>query len=324
MEATSYKDFKTSRGINYHYYVSPAQGDKPTLLLLHGFPSCSGDWEHQVVFFREQGFGVIVPDLLGYGGTDKPRDVKAYGSKTMSQDIVEIIDHEGAKNVIAIGHDWGSGLNSRLAVYHADRFQAFGFLAIGFVKPNPDFNLDILTAMFKKNFGNEIFGYWYFLAEEDSDKIIAEHFDSFLSLMFASDSKLWISDMSPKGALKAWLLADKTTETAPYATEAYKAKRKEELLKGGMYGPTNWYRAMLQKVTPGEEIGITDGQLVFQKPAFYGAALRDHVANPGLAKVAFPQHFPNNTIKDFDSDHWVQLSMPQVVNAELLKWIEGL
>jgi len=55
------------------------------------------------------GFGLIVPDLLGYAGTDKPTDVTAYSMKAMSQDLVDIVDSlewARASRVIVISHDW--------------------------------------------------------------------------------------------------------------------------------------------------------------------------------------------------------------------------
>ena len=60
-----------SDGTTYGYVASaPASPDKPTLLLLHGYPSSSFDWRHQIASLPKAGFGVIVPDLLGYGDTD--------------------------------------------------------------------------------------------------------------------------------------------------------------------------------------------------------------------------------------------------------------
>ena len=65
MDQEKYKNLKTSRGYNYHYfYTAPAEG-RPTLLLLHGFPTNSLDWEHVVDYFSKKGYGAIVPDLLG-------------------------------------------------------------------------------------------------------------------------------------------------------------------------------------------------------------------------------------------------------------------
>ncbi len=102
-----YKDFNVSRGINYHYYFSsPQDGAKPYLLFLHGFPSSSYDWRYQIEFFSNQGYGLIVPDMLGYGGTARPIETEAYKSSLITKDLVDILDHEGVQRVIAIGHDW--------------------------------------------------------------------------------------------------------------------------------------------------------------------------------------------------------------------------
>ena len=106
MDSSRYKDLKASRNINYHYYASPAHAEKPTLLFLHGFPSTSYDWRKQVPHFQARGYGIIVPDLLGYGGTDKPVATEAYRPSLMAKDIIDILDAEGLERVIVIGHDW--------------------------------------------------------------------------------------------------------------------------------------------------------------------------------------------------------------------------
>lgn len=112
MDPSLFKDFKTSRGLTYHYFYSHSDdASKPTLLFLHGFPSTSSDWSRAAAFFSKEGYGVLVPDMLGYGGTDKPTDPDAYRMKKMTQDIIDIILDEKLENVVAISHDWGSGLN---------------------------------------------------------------------------------------------------------------------------------------------------------------------------------------------------------------------
>lgn len=110
MDPASYKNHVTPRGLKYHYFFNPADpsGLKPTLVFLHGFPSNAHEWRHQVGFFVQRGYGVLAPDLLGYGGTDKPTDVATYAKSLMSADIIAIMDKEGVANtkVYAIGHDW--------------------------------------------------------------------------------------------------------------------------------------------------------------------------------------------------------------------------
>jgi pimeloyl-ACP methyl ester carboxylesterase len=106
MDSSRYKDITTSRGLIYHYYFSAPKNDKHILLLLHGFPSSSYDWHNQVAFLEERGYGLIVPDMLGYGGTAKPIDPHQYKSSLVVQDLIDILDAENVNLSVAIGHDW--------------------------------------------------------------------------------------------------------------------------------------------------------------------------------------------------------------------------
>ncbi len=106
MDPAKYKDVKVKRGLIYHYYYSPAAPGKPTLFFIHGFPSTSFDWHRQVAHFEPKGYGLIVPDTLGYGGTSKPQDPAAFRWKLQAQDLIDVLDAENPDTVIGIGHDW--------------------------------------------------------------------------------------------------------------------------------------------------------------------------------------------------------------------------
>jgi pimeloyl-ACP methyl ester carboxylesterase len=94
-------------GTKYSYIHIPAGGSKkPTFLLLHGFPSTSYDWRHVVPLLKALDYGVLAPDLLGYGDSDKPTDVEAYSFKRMADHIIELLEGEGLERVIGVGHDW--------------------------------------------------------------------------------------------------------------------------------------------------------------------------------------------------------------------------
>ena len=106
MNNSLYKDIKVERGLTYRYYFSPATDGKPVLLFLHGFPSTSHDWVRQVKHFQPKGYGIIAPDMLGFGGTSRPLDVKAFRLKLRVKDLIDILDKENIDKVIGVGHDW--------------------------------------------------------------------------------------------------------------------------------------------------------------------------------------------------------------------------
>lgn len=105
MDQNCYKQAKTQRGFTYSYYFSPAAAGKPILFFSHGFPSSSVLWRKHVAFFEPLGYGLLVSDLHGYGGRDKPTDPKYYTGSGLAQDIVDILDAEGIQQVVAVGYD---------------------------------------------------------------------------------------------------------------------------------------------------------------------------------------------------------------------------
>ena len=97
-------------GTTYRYvHIAPQNSNgskKPYILFVHGFPSSSYDWRHQISYFSKKGYGILAPDLLGYGGTDKPKQLEAYRYKKMADEVVGILDHEHVEKVLGVAHDW--------------------------------------------------------------------------------------------------------------------------------------------------------------------------------------------------------------------------
>jgi soluble epoxide hydrolase/lipid-phosphate phosphatase len=78
-------------------------------------------WRNQIPAWVHAGYRVIAPDMLGYGSTDKPADVSAYTTKNLSHDLAAILDLVGVERAVVIGHDWGSFLASRFALWYPNR-----------------------------------------------------------------------------------------------------------------------------------------------------------------------------------------------------------
>jgi soluble epoxide hydrolase / lipid-phosphate phosphatase len=170
------KTFKApSSSTCYSYLHIPPSSSNPTVLFLHGFPSSSYDWRHQIFHFSSLGYGVLVPDLLGYGATDKPHDPAAYKGKKMAAEVIDILDHEKLDKVHAVGHDFGSHLLSRVVNYFPSRLHSCTFIAVPYTAPGQPFDLDKLKEITEKALGFEKFGYMRFMNRDDSPAIIEAH-----------------------------------------------------------------------------------------------------------------------------------------------------
>ena len=171
--------FEVSRGYTYFYlHSSPAQSSLPAkyVLFLHGWPSVSHEWHHQIDYFSKLGYGIIAPDCLGSGRTSRPKEPEEYVLKDMAKDVIDILDHEKITQVYGVGHDWGSHLLGRLAVYFPKRFEKICFIAVGYRAPGAPINLDAVNEMTAQKLGYSIFGYQvFFTRNEKAEAVLNQH-----------------------------------------------------------------------------------------------------------------------------------------------------
>ncbi|MFN4362162.1 MAG: alpha/beta fold hydrolase [Hylemonella sp.] len=111
-------------GVHLHARVpSAARGDRPALLLVHGFPQTHVLW-HRVVQQLQNDYWIVLPDLRGYGDSAQPAglpDHSNYSKRTMAQDLVDLMDQLGCPDFYLAGHDRGGRVSARLALDHAEK-----------------------------------------------------------------------------------------------------------------------------------------------------------------------------------------------------------
>src|SRR5712692_1600917 len=81
-------------GVGIEFEVSGPDEGRP-VVLLHGFPDSGRLWHNQVPPLADAGFRVIVPDLRGYGRSDKPAEVDAYNLLFLAGDVLGVLDAVG-------------------------------------------------------------------------------------------------------------------------------------------------------------------------------------------------------------------------------------
>ncbi len=115
---------RRANGIDIHLRLG---GNGPPLLLLHGFPQTHVIW-HKVAPQLAKRYTLVMPDLRGYGDSDKPpsaADHAPYSKRTMALDVVELMRSLGFERFFVCGHDRGGRVAHRLALDHPQCVVAF-------------------------------------------------------------------------------------------------------------------------------------------------------------------------------------------------------
>jgi len=88
---------------------------KDILLLLHGLGASAERWEYVIPLFAKK-FKVIVPDLIGFGYSDKP--MVDYTTDYFSEFISKFVDKVGIKKMNIIGSSLGGQIAVEFVINH--------------------------------------------------------------------------------------------------------------------------------------------------------------------------------------------------------------
>jgi 2-hydroxymuconate-semialdehyde hydrolase len=90
-------------------------GGGPDVLFLHGFPTSSFLWRHLAPGVWMGGMRALVPDLLGYGASER-RDGADLHPRAQAGYVREAIGHLGVDSCAVVGHDVGGAVAQLLAL----------------------------------------------------------------------------------------------------------------------------------------------------------------------------------------------------------------
>ena len=97
------------------------EGDGAPVVMWHGEPTWGYLWRKVAAPLLDAGHRIVLPDLPGFGRSDKPIDPDWYTYDrhvAMAATLLEDLDLRGATFVV---HDWGGPIGLRLAVEHRER-----------------------------------------------------------------------------------------------------------------------------------------------------------------------------------------------------------
>lgn len=106
----------------HHLDEGPPDGD--VVLLMHGEPSWSFLYRTMIPVLVDAGYRCIVPDLVGFGRSDKPAEISDYSYAAHVEWMRQtLFGWLGLDDVTLVCQDWGGLIGLRLVGEHPDRFR---------------------------------------------------------------------------------------------------------------------------------------------------------------------------------------------------------
>ncbi len=104
------------------HYVDEGESSEEVVLLIHGEPTWSYLYRKMVPIVSESGYRVIVPDLVGFGKSDKPINQEDYTYEKHVGWISSFIESLDLKNINLFCQDWGGLIGLRIVSEQGYRF----------------------------------------------------------------------------------------------------------------------------------------------------------------------------------------------------------
>lgn len=98
--------------------------DGVPVIMWHGFPELGYSWRHQATALAGAGYRAIVPDMRGYGLSDRPEGTEAYAFPQLVGDVVGLANALGHGYAHLAGHDWGGSLCWATAALMPDKVRS--------------------------------------------------------------------------------------------------------------------------------------------------------------------------------------------------------
>ena len=151
-----------------HTVTYQRAGWGPLVVLIHGITSSSETWQDVIEPLSER-YTVVAPDLLGHGGSAKPRGDYSLGAYASGlRDLLSALGHERGT---IVGHSLGGGVAMQMAYQYPERCERMVLVSSGGLGrevhpllraatlPGSEFVLPLLAADRVVNVGNAVGGF---------------------------------------------------------------------------------------------------------------------------------------------------------------------
>ena len=112
----------TLDGVRLHYRIGGDPDGQP-VVLIHGFLGTSYAWRDVATGLAARGLAVLVPDMRGYGDSDKPEGEDGYDARALAGELRGVVAEIGfgaGRPLLLAGHDMGAPPAMLWAADHSD------------------------------------------------------------------------------------------------------------------------------------------------------------------------------------------------------------
>ena len=101
-------DLPSLRGLRMHYLDVGPHDAALTYLCLHGNTGWSYQYRSMIPVWADAGYRVVVPDLIGFGKSDKPKRESAHSVQWHHDVLMQLIETLDLQRVVLVVQDWNS------------------------------------------------------------------------------------------------------------------------------------------------------------------------------------------------------------------------
>ena len=115
-------DLPGYEGLRLAYVDEGPKDAGTTFLCLHGEPTWGYLYRKMMPVFTGAGHRVVVPDLYGFGRSDKPVEDAAYTIDFHRESLLRLLERLDLRNITLVCQDWGGLLGLTLPMEMTERF----------------------------------------------------------------------------------------------------------------------------------------------------------------------------------------------------------
>lgn len=117
-------------------------GKGPNVVFLHGSGPGNSAWANfrgNYEAFVEAGYKAILPDMIGFGYSDKPTDLGDYTLDLFCDTLVEGLKAAGINKASFVGNSLGGGVGVLLALKHPEMVEKLILMGPGCIEEQPEY-----------------------------------------------------------------------------------------------------------------------------------------------------------------------------------------